>query len=61
MVYEGLWGCIDISIKNIRRDMRVRGKICFMVKPNIYTHVQAAKSAKEAWTIKRKPVRIKIK
>jgi hypothetical protein len=49
LIHEGLWGCVEGTETDAKKDTRARAKIYLMVKPSAYAHLRPATSAKEAW------------
>jgi hypothetical protein len=49
LIHKDLWGCVDGTDGDSRRDKKAMTKIRLMLKPCTYSHVRFASSAKQAW------------
>ncbi|XP_055848373.1 uncharacterized protein LOC129913633 [Episyrphus balteatus] len=46
---EDLWSCVKADGEDAKRIAKARAKIILLVDPVNYVHIQASKTAKEAW------------
>ena len=50
--HEELWDCIQCDTCDSKKDTKARTKIILLIDPQLYVHVQDAKTAKKGQLIK---------
>jgi hypothetical protein len=49
LIHENIWGCVDGTDGDPRKDKKALAKICLMLKLCTYPHVRSVSPAKEDW------------